>query len=161
MRPNTPHIVFTPEHSVCLGGHYYATSTMRDTCYGMIHSFISGSVTTNTEHVREAFKLLSRMVIFYHSEFMSTKGAGGFALEDMDVDLRKFIFDFAFFRVLMLNSSECSLVSPPGLEHIRRHCRYLFIILSVGTRERAMPLELWFRQHGRTTPSDQRPEAFS
>lgn len=70
MRPNTPHIVYTAESAVCLGGHYYSASTLRDTCYGMIHSFVAGSVVTNTSHVKEAFMLLARMVIFYHDMFL-------------------------------------------------------------------------------------------
>ena len=66
MRPNTPHVVFTAESAVCLGGHYYATSTLRDTCYGVFHSFVAGSVITNASHVRESFMVFARMVVFYH-----------------------------------------------------------------------------------------------
>ncbi|KAF8873088.1 hypothetical protein BD779DRAFT_1679429 [Infundibulicybe gibba] len=50
MRPNTPHAVYTQGHTICHGGHFYATSCLQDTLYSLIHSFVAGSVVTNTEH---------------------------------------------------------------------------------------------------------------
>jgi hypothetical protein len=70
MRPNTPHVVFTAEHSVCLGGHFYSTSTLRDTCYGMFHTFVAGSIVTNAQHTKHAFMLLSRLLAFFESYFL-------------------------------------------------------------------------------------------
>jgi len=73
MRPNTPHVVFTAEHSVCIGGHFLATTTLRDTCYGIFHSFVAGTVVTNTKHVREVFMLLARIMAFYHIAMMGAE----------------------------------------------------------------------------------------
>lgn len=70
MRPNTPHVVFTPESSVCVGGHFYATSTIRDTCYGLMHGFVAGSLVTNADHTKAAFMMLTRMVAFYQQQFL-------------------------------------------------------------------------------------------
>jgi hypothetical protein len=72
MRPGTPHVVFTIDHSVCIGGHFLATSTLRDSCYNMMHTFAVGSLTTNTEHQKDGFILLARLVAFYMSEFVGT-----------------------------------------------------------------------------------------
>jgi hypothetical protein len=74
MRPNTVHVVFTAEHSVCRGGHYYATSTLRDSCYGIIHTFVAGGLTTNASHSKEAFMSLSFMLAYFHSEFIDSDG---------------------------------------------------------------------------------------
>lgn len=87
MRPNTPHIIFTLEHSVCLGGHYYGTSTLRDTCYGIMHSFAAGSVVTNTSHVKESFMVLACMVILYHTQLTLANQSD----DEMDIDLGTFL----------------------------------------------------------------------
>jgi hypothetical protein len=65
MRPNTPHAVFTPEHAVCHGGHFYSTSTLQQTLFGIVHAFIGGQVVTNTEHMPSR-KLLRRMAHFFY-----------------------------------------------------------------------------------------------
>jgi len=74
MRPNTLHAVFTTEHSVCMGGRYISTSTLRDTCYGILQSFISRKSSTGDGHVREAFMLLARIVAFYSTSLMASEG---------------------------------------------------------------------------------------
>jgi hypothetical protein len=50
LRPNTPHAVFTTEHCITYGSHFVATSTLRETCYGVVHSFISSSTITNADN---------------------------------------------------------------------------------------------------------------
>jgi hypothetical protein len=65
MRPNTPHAVFTPDHSICHGGHFYATSTMQDTMFGIVNTFMSPDALTNTDH-RPHGILLRRIAAFYH-----------------------------------------------------------------------------------------------
>lgn len=67
MRPGTVHAVVTPEPSICRGGHFYATSTIRDTIYGIFHTFSAYTYITNAVHKAASEKLLSRMLIFiYH-----------------------------------------------------------------------------------------------
>lgn len=82
MRPNTPHVVFTAEHSVCIGGHFYATSTLRDTCYGMYHTFVAGSIVTNAQHTKHAFMLLSRLLAFFENHFLCSTNSRD---DDMDI----------------------------------------------------------------------------
>ncbi|CAA7270130.1 unnamed protein product [Cyclocybe aegerita] len=65
MRANVAHAVFTPEHSICHGRHFYATSTMQDTVASLIHSFVIGTYITNMSHTPSRL-LLRRMMEFYH-----------------------------------------------------------------------------------------------
>jgi hypothetical protein len=62
MKSATVHAVFTPEASICHGGHLYAMSNMSDTLYGMMHTFVAPSLLTNTEHTADSCMLLRRMV---------------------------------------------------------------------------------------------------
>lgn len=65
MRPNTLHAVYTPEHAICHGGHFYAISTIQDTLFGLVHSFIAGNFVTNTDH-KSSRLLLRRIAHFYY-----------------------------------------------------------------------------------------------
>ena len=68
-----------------MGGHYIATSTLQDTCYGIFHSFINRDYLTNNDHVREVFMLLARMVAFYSTSLMGSESSE-------DDRFRKFLF---------------------------------------------------------------------
>jgi hypothetical protein len=72
MRPNTPHAVFTPENAICHGGHFYATSTMQDTMFGIVHTFIANAVLTNAHKVTHGL-ILRRIAVFYHSILVGRK----------------------------------------------------------------------------------------
>lgn len=61
MRPCTPHAVVTPESAICLGGHFYAISTLRESCFGVLQSFSTSQVVTNTEHIDTSRFLLERI----------------------------------------------------------------------------------------------------
>lgn len=80
MRPNTPHLVITPESSICYGGHFYASSTIRDSCHGLLHTFVASSLLTNTEHTAASRDLLRRMLTYYckifTSDYISSAGVG-------------------------------------------------------------------------------------
>ncbi|KAJ3493289.1 hypothetical protein NLJ89_g11055 [Agrocybe chaxingu] len=78
MRPNVAHAVFTPEHSICHGGHFYSTMTIQDTAASLIHSFTVGNYITNTSH-HPSRLLLRKMMEFYYR---------GVVLEDVDVTER-------------------------------------------------------------------------
>jgi hypothetical protein len=60
MKPSTLHAVVTFEASICHGGHLYPMSTMRNTMYGIMHTFVGSSVLTNTEHTTDSRMLLRR-----------------------------------------------------------------------------------------------------
>ncbi len=72
MRPNTPHAVFTPEHTICEGGHFFATTTMADTFYGIVHAFVGNSYITNTEHP-SCWLLLRRIMQLYYIGLVDKK----------------------------------------------------------------------------------------
>ncbi len=65
MRPNTPHAVFTTEHSIVFGGHFYSTSNIQDSFYGIVHCFMANRLITNTEHGKTRGLLLRMMQYFY------------------------------------------------------------------------------------------------
>ncbi len=70
MRPNTPHFVYTPTNTICYGGHFYATSTIRESCYGLMHSFIAQRVLSNASHEVESRELIRRMITYYHETLL-------------------------------------------------------------------------------------------
>lgn len=65
MRPNTLHAVYTPEHAVCRGGHFYATSTIQDTFSALVHTFVGDLIVTNATYPESRF-ILAEMINFYH-----------------------------------------------------------------------------------------------
>jgi hypothetical protein len=65
MRPNTPHAVFTPQHAICHGGHFYSCGNIHDTMFGIVHTFIGDKMLTNAEHSPSRL-LLRRISFFYH-----------------------------------------------------------------------------------------------
>ena len=76
MRPNTLHAVYTPEHAVCRGGHYYATSTMQDTFSGLIHTFVCELTITNAIYTESRF-ILAEMINFYHTVLVKQSTISG------------------------------------------------------------------------------------
>lgn len=70
MRPNTPHLVYTPASAICSGGHFYCMSTIRDSIYGIFHTFSASSLLTNTEHTKDAHLLLQRIITYIHCLFI-------------------------------------------------------------------------------------------
>jgi hypothetical protein len=70
MRPNTPHFVVTPKAAICHGGHFYATSTIRDTVFGVFHMFSLSKAITNTEHTLDSRLLLQRLIVYFHHAFV-------------------------------------------------------------------------------------------
>ena len=50
MRPNTPHYVLTMDNSITIGRNFYARSTIRNSCWGYLHTTLLPNTTTNTHH---------------------------------------------------------------------------------------------------------------
>jgi len=50
LRPNTPHLVFSPTVCVTIGGHMYCCTTMRNTAIGIFHHTASNTSYTNANH---------------------------------------------------------------------------------------------------------------
>lgn len=70
MRPNTPHVVFTPEPAICLGGHFYATSTLRDTCIALMHLFVAGNIITNASLMADSRQLFVRLASLFEDKLV-------------------------------------------------------------------------------------------
>jgi len=69
MKPNTPHAVFTTEHSIVLGGHMYSFANLEDTVNGIIHCFVVDNLVTNTEHPSTRI-LLFRMTQYLYKFYV-------------------------------------------------------------------------------------------
>lgn len=76
MKPHTPHVVVTPEHSICFGGHFYSTGVLKDTCIGILQTFVGSSQLTNAD-CRSSWQLIHRMVIYYHQDLVENRDDPG------------------------------------------------------------------------------------
>ncbi|KAK7039284.1 hypothetical protein VNI00_010189 [Paramarasmius palmivorus] len=65
MQPCTPHYVFTLCPSLCHGAHFYASSTMERSYWGIVHTFFRDHEITNQDH-HVYHELLFRMVAHWH-----------------------------------------------------------------------------------------------
>lgn len=68
MKPNTPHAVFTVEHSIAVGGHFYSFANIQQTIFGLVHAFVMDTLVTNTEHPKTRvllFRMLQYVYKFY------------------------------------------------------------------------------------------------
>ncbi|KAG5337958.1 hypothetical protein C0989_008561 [Termitomyces sp. Mn162] len=71
MRPNTPHVVITPEPTICRGGHFYCSSTIRDSIYGIYHLFVGSSLLTNADHRTASQMMLTRLLALFHRNLLT------------------------------------------------------------------------------------------
>lgn len=69
MRPSTPHYVLTTAHSIVYGRHFYATSNILQTVFGMVHCFIMNTAVTNALHDNTKM-LLRRLMASWYSHYM-------------------------------------------------------------------------------------------
>jgi len=68
MRLNTPHAVFTTEHCIAVGGHFFSFANLQDSFFGLIHAFCIDTFVTNTEHPQTRvllFRMLQYLYKFY------------------------------------------------------------------------------------------------
>jgi hypothetical protein len=124
MRPNTPHAVFTLDHSITHGSHFIATSTLRQTCYGIVHSFLLSSAITNTDN-GVVWVILQRLMCYYHQAFTS----GDWKEPEFDpshipdIVTSSGVVDLYTFMVLLelANALHVNTYSRKGLEQMERH----------------------------------------
>lgn len=76
MRPCTPHFVLGTAPSIVLGRHYYATSSIRRSCFGIVHMFVLGLGITNTTHGEEPWALLRQLMALYYRHLVLHDGFG-------------------------------------------------------------------------------------
>jgi len=68
MKPNTPHAVFTLEHSIFVGGHFFSFANIQQSFFGLVHAFVMDTLVTNTEHPGTRillFRMLQYLYKFY------------------------------------------------------------------------------------------------
>lgn len=68
MQPGTPHYVITLAPSIVLGQHLYAASTIRQSCWAILHTTILNKSLTNVDHPRTE-QLLQRMLETFVLDF--------------------------------------------------------------------------------------------
>jgi hypothetical protein len=73
MKPGMPHTVVTFEASICHGGHFYATSTICATVYGIMHTLVGSNILTNAEHTTDSRMLLWWLVSYVHHHTVEDK----------------------------------------------------------------------------------------
>lgn len=76
MRPCTPHFVLGTEDSIVLGRHYYATTTIRRSCFGIVHTFVMGAGITNTSHNEDVSSLLRQLMALWYRHMVLHDGFG-------------------------------------------------------------------------------------
>ena len=76
MRPHTPHAVVTPLHSICYGGFFYCSGLLKETCIGILQTFVGSSSLTNSD-TRKSWHLLHRMIVYYHYVLVEKHGDDG------------------------------------------------------------------------------------
>lgn len=121
MRPNTPHVVMTPEASICHGGHFYASSTLRHTCHGILHTFVACSLLTNTEHTTASRELIGRILFFYYKVFQKDYVAHGPSGKTISPRYRGNIPDIFTFEGLLDVLSLCNLMELGNIIHYKTY----------------------------------------
>jgi len=48
MQPNTRHYVLTTDDSIVYGRHFYSSTVMLESCYGLVHSLLCDKLITNS-----------------------------------------------------------------------------------------------------------------
>ncbi|PFH45301.1 hypothetical protein AMATHDRAFT_88859 [Amanita thiersii Skay4041] len=73
MRPNTPYMAVTTEHAICKGTHFLAAPTICESCYALIHGFVTQSAFTNTDYTsQDTWQLYCRLVTYYAHEYLES-----------------------------------------------------------------------------------------
>lgn len=82
MPGGVPHWVMGTSNAVCVGRHFYSTSTIRSSVIAIVHTFLlSGSVTN--ENYQETRTLLYQMLVFWSIRLDKTDVDGEFDLLKM------------------------------------------------------------------------------
>jgi len=72
MRPGTPHYVITLEDSIMWGRHFYASSSMMDSVFGIVQTFVMHYGLTNSIHDNTR-PLLRRIMVMWVDDLMNSE----------------------------------------------------------------------------------------
>jgi hypothetical protein len=64
MPPGVPHWVVSTSNAICVGRHFYASSTIRFSVVGIVHAFFLGGALTNEDHLQTR-TLLYQLLVFW------------------------------------------------------------------------------------------------
>jgi hypothetical protein len=71
MPPGVPHWVLSTSNAICVGRHFYATSTIRSSILGIVHEFLLSGSLTNEDHI-ETRTLLYQLLVFWSNRLDQT-----------------------------------------------------------------------------------------
>lgn len=77
IRPCRPHATVALHHTVCQGGYFYSWSTIKDTCYGILHDFGTGLFFSSAERLWDSRELIRRIVTYFHMHFVEGRSQSG------------------------------------------------------------------------------------
>ncbi|KDR86190.1 hypothetical protein GALMADRAFT_219157 [Galerina marginata CBS 339.88] len=78
--PNMPHSVYTADHLICFGGHFFTSFTMKNTLVAVIHNFFCYHISTNTDHF-EWRDFIHRITTFFHHTIVTGTVIGAFNVQ--------------------------------------------------------------------------------
>lgn len=75
-----PHWVLGTSNSICVGRHFYSSSTIRSTVISIVHTFLLGGAVTNEDYLQTR-SLLYQMLVFWSIRIDKNDVDGGFEVE--------------------------------------------------------------------------------
>lgn len=79
MPGGVPHFVLGTSNSICVGRHFYSTSTIRRSIIAIAQTFILGGALTNDDNL-ETRTLLYQLLVFWSMRLDKTDVDGQFIL---------------------------------------------------------------------------------
>src|ERR1700679_2125942 len=77
MPPATPHWVLGTSNAICVGRHFYNSSSIRSSVVGIVHTFLLDGAVTNANHVTTR-TVLYQLMVFWSTRLDKTDVDGGF-----------------------------------------------------------------------------------
>jgi hypothetical protein len=75
MPGGVPHWVLGTSNAICVGRHFYSSSTIRSSVISAVQTFLLGSALTNEDLV-ETRTLLYQLLVFWSKRLWKTKADG-------------------------------------------------------------------------------------
>jgi hypothetical protein len=77
MPGGVPHWVLGTSNAICVGRHFYSTSTIRSSVIGIVHTFLLNGAVTNEDNL-ETRTLLYQLMVFWSERIDKTDVDGMF-----------------------------------------------------------------------------------
>ena len=77
MPGGVPHWVLGTSNAICVGRHFYSTSTIRWSVITIVHTFLLAGTLTDEDH-QETRTLLYQLMVFWSLRLDKTDVDGGF-----------------------------------------------------------------------------------